>query len=334
VCSRFREKCTQKAKFVENVAQGERGRSWAAASGTVGQTPERTLFYSESSRGNHDVGFPLPAEILDHVVDHLHDTRRVLRNCCLVSKSWVPRARRHLFAEIMFPTVRSMQLWKGRFPDPSMSPAHYAKILTIYCSQAITAADADVGGWIRGFSSVVHLELGSHTDFRESVISLVPLHGFSPTLKSLRVTAPYIPTSHIFDLILSFPLLEDLAVIIVYGEPIDGGDDSDWLPTRAQPSGPSVFTGSLELLGGGMKHFTRRLLSLPGGIHFRKLSLRWLREGDLPLTTVLVEGCSHTLESLQITCDPTGASVLSVSAPAPTAHFRSQVGRRHLRSTS
>jgi hypothetical protein len=227
-----------------------------------------------------------------------------------------------------------MQLWKGRFPDPSMSPAHYAKILTIYCSQAITAADADVGGWIGGFSSVVHLELGSHTDFRESVISLVPLHGFSPTLKSLRVTAPYIPTSHIFDLILSFPLLEDLAVIIVYGEPIDGGDDSDWLPTRAQPSGPSVFTGSLELLGGGMKHFTRRLLSLPGGIHFRKLSLRWLREGDLPLTTVLVEGCSHTLESLQITCDPTGASVLSVSAPAPTAHFRSQVGRRHLRSTS
>ena len=33
----------------------------------------------------------LPAETLDHIVDHLHDTKDALRNCCLGSKSWVPR---------------------------------------------------------------------------------------------------------------------------------------------------------------------------------------------------------------------------------------------------
>ena len=67
-------------------------------------------------------------------------------------------------------------MWKERFPDPSMSPAHYAKVLTICCSQTITAVNVDVGDWIRGFSSVVHLEVGNHNDLRKSVISLVPLH--------------------------------------------------------------------------------------------------------------------------------------------------------------
>jgi hypothetical protein len=33
---------------------------------------------------------PLPAELLDYVIDHLCDTQDALRNCCLVSKSWVP----------------------------------------------------------------------------------------------------------------------------------------------------------------------------------------------------------------------------------------------------
>jgi hypothetical protein len=50
-----------------------------------------------------------------------------------------------------------------------------------------------------------------------------------------------------------------------------------------------------------MEPFTRRLLSLPGGIHFRKLTLKWLYEEDLLTATALVEECSHTLESLDIT---------------------------------
>ena len=44
----------------------------------------------------------LPQELLDLVFDHLRHDRSVLESCCLVSKSWVPQARRFLFAHIWF----------------------------------------------------------------------------------------------------------------------------------------------------------------------------------------------------------------------------------------
>jgi hypothetical protein len=68
----------------------------------------------------------LPAEMLDHIVDHLQDTEYALRSCCLVSKSWIPRARKHLFFDIVFHTAKRLELWKETFPDPSTSPACYA----------------------------------------------------------------------------------------------------------------------------------------------------------------------------------------------------------------
>ena len=249
---------------------------------------------------------PLPAEMLDHVVDYLHDTQDTLRNCCLVSKSWVPRTRKHLFADIGFPTAKSLQSWKETFPDPSTSPAYYAKALSVGCFHLVTAADAEVGGWIRGFSHIVHLEVASRamrSDPNKLGISLVPFHGISPIIKSLRVVVPHLPSSRIlFDLILSFPLLEDLAVMI-FGAPIDGGDDSeeDEMLTAVQPSSPRMFTGTLELhMFEGVEPFARRLMSLPGGTHFRKLAMVWFYEETLWLAAALVEECSHTLESLDV----------------------------------
>jgi hypothetical protein len=58
-----------------------------------------------------------------------------------------------------------------------------------------------------------------------------------------------------------------------------------------------------------MKPFTCRLLSLSGGIRFRKLTLAWTYEEDPSLMMALVEGCSHTLESLNIACHLLGKFV-------------------------
>ncbi|KAF9642961.1 hypothetical protein BDM02DRAFT_3104213, partial [Thelephora ganbajun] len=44
----------------------------------------------------------LPPEILDYIVDFLYNEPETLKQCCLVSKSWVPRTRKHLFADINF----------------------------------------------------------------------------------------------------------------------------------------------------------------------------------------------------------------------------------------
>jgi hypothetical protein len=252
----------------------------------------------------------LPAEILDHIIDHLHDTAVALRNCCLVSKSWIPRTRKHLFADVEFSNPECLQSWKEAFPDSSTSPACYAKTLYVGCSEVVTAADAQAGGWITGFSCVLCLEVGSPAD----LVSFVPFHGFSPVIKSLRVTIFALVSPHIFNLILSFPLLEDLAVTIDHGTSSDNDDSSIWMPLAVQSSSAPILTGSLELLlWGGMKHITHWLLSLPGGIRFRKFIWRWSHQEDLSLMMALVERCSHTLESLDISCRPSGKTIHQLS---------------------
>jgi hypothetical protein len=252
----------------------------------------------------------LPAEMLDHVVDLLHDTKDALRNCCLVSKSWIPHTRKHLFTDIRFRTEEDLESWKKTFPDPSISPACYAKTLFVGCTHIVTAADAEPDGWIRGFSRVVHLEMNDHTTSIDgSAISLVPFHGFSPVVTSFHVNFTLLPSSRLVNLIFSLPLLEDLTVITQYEALIDDGDGSDGLSTVVQPSSPPIFTGSLELfLAGGMEPIARRLLYV-GGIHFWKLTLAWFREDLILLTTALVEECSHILESLNITCNLPSTSI-------------------------
>ena len=249
----------------------------------------------------------LPAEMLDHIVDFLHDTKHTLENFCLTSKSWIPRTRTHLFSGIGFYTGAELESWKEMFPDLLTSPARYAKTLIVGCSHVVTAADGEVGGWIRGFSRVVHLEVsGESTYANESAIPLLPFHGLSPIVKSLCVNFIALLSSQVFDLIFSFPLLEDLTVI-GFDTSTDNGDGPDGFPITVQPSTSPTLTGSLELfMRGGAKTLTRRLLSLPGGIHFRKLILTWNREQDLSTTMTLV--CSSTLESLNVTCDPFGTS--------------------------
>ena len=221
----------------------------------------------------------IPPETLDHIVDQILDDsfrrRDALRQCCLVSRSWVPRTRRHLFADLIFEISRDLKKWKKTFPDPSTSPAHHARTLTVYCPYAVTAEDAEEGGWIRGFYKLINLNLSNLNnpfDSPDTEVSFAPFRNISPNLKTLNVFSPFILCSRVFDIIPSFPLLEDLTLAnscyITYG-------DSD-PESAAPPSTSPVFTGFLHLsLPGGIAATTRQLLNLPNGLHFRKLKLRW-----------------------------------------------------------
>jgi len=67
----------------------------------------------------------LSPEILDYIIDLLHDKQETLKERCLVSKPWVPRTQKHLFADIMFRSAVDIELWKKTFPDHSSSPAYH-----------------------------------------------------------------------------------------------------------------------------------------------------------------------------------------------------------------
>jgi len=235
----------------------------------------------------------LPQEILDYTVDLLHDKPDALKQCCLASKSWVPRTRKYLFGNINFRRASDLEVWKETFPNPANSPAYHTRSLFVGCPWFVTAADAEEGGWIRAFSRV--LSLGLHTHHRDCPeVSLVPFHNFSPVLKSLYVINT-LPRSRILNLICSLPLLENLTV----REYRIGGTDSDGIDF--QPSTFPLLTGTLKVdrvEGTGLT--VHRLLDLPGGFHFRKLVLTWCNEKDVRWITALVVGCSDTLECFDI----------------------------------
>ena len=93
-----------------------------------------------------------PPEISVYIVDIVHSggQAEALRRCCLVSKSWVPRTRKHIFCTVEFWGSHDVGAWKRKkvFPNPSNSPAHYARSLFFGTVQSITDVVAEGGGWI------------------------------------------------------------------------------------------------------------------------------------------------------------------------------------------
>ena len=227
-------------------------------------------------------------DIFDITVDHLHDDLATLRACCIVSKSWVLQVRKHLFAHIEFGAMEPpIEQWKKVFPDPSNSPTRYTCNLALYGTPVITAG---VGGWISAFHNVVHLRLQGLDR-----ATLVPVHGLSPAVRSLHLKYC---TTEVFDLVCSFPLLDDISLIAPHV-----WDTEEW---TAPPTSPRL-TGSLDMFMVGVTQVsTHRLLDLLGGLHFSKISVVFSNDDEAGLVTDLVLGCSNTLESLTVIYYPLG----------------------------
>ena len=234
---------------------------------------------------------PLPPEMLDLIVDHLRDESTALKSCCLVSRSWIIRARRHLFARIEFRDSRTSTLesWMKTFPNPSNSPAHHTRSLSIFRLPTFSARGPNTRAWICAFRRLEHLNICAF--FCASIRGpLLPFHGISPTLRSLSITSFAAPVPEVFDLVCSFPLLDDLELSSVIGYKPD---------TWTIPSTSPKLTGTLHVGKlSGTKSIIRRLLELPDGLHFSKILADCFCEAEL--TIDLVPRCFETLETLQI----------------------------------
>lgn len=235
---------------------------------------------------------PLPPEILGLIIDHLRGNQTTLRVCCLVSKSWVPWVRGHLFARVEFCTVdRPFQLWSKAFPEPDNSPAHHTRNLSIRRLHASTLEDSDASRRIRAFHRLQTLDVRT-MGLYDRHVSFVPFHGLSPTLKSLSLSYTLTSLSKVFNLICSFPLLEDLSLTSV-----SEGDTDGWDTPLTSP----IFTGALHLeVAYGVWSTVRLLCGLPGGLHFSKVAVACHGDGDVKSTADLVLRCADTLQSLDI----------------------------------
>ena len=241
---------------------------------------------------------PLPPEIFDLIIDHLHNEPITLKACCLVSKSWVPRSRNYIFARVDL-SPGSLKSWTKTFPNLSNSPAHHTRNLHV---RNLGVLSADICAWICSFRHVQELSVTNFGWGEPRGFSYLSLHGLSPTLKSLHLSTSIVTTiSEIVRLICSFPLLEDLSLHSIRESETDA-----WI---APPTSPRL-TGSLRLKGKNHS-ITRRLLELPDGLHFSKIRVRGrVEEVDPGMITDIVSKCSGTLETLYLKYHPSGATPL------------------------
>ena len=116
-------------------------------------------------------------------------------------------------------------------------------------SSKVHPRGTDVGSWIRTFHNIVDFTFDCNLRPGDDV-SLAPLFGFSPAVRSLSMSYT---SFEVFDLICSFPLLEDPALINLCPE-------SDTVGRSTLPTSPKL-TGSLGLgASRGICSTTRRLL--------------------------------------------------------------------------
>ena len=234
----------------------------------------------------------LPPEILDLIIDHLRDEPITLESCCLVSKSWVLRTSRHLFARVEFDPGKSpIESWMKTFPDPSNSPAIYTRSLSISDLQNFTASGSSLQTWVCAFRNLEHMNINATWSMGVQGV-LLPLHGLSPTLRSLSFACRAIQLPEVFDFVCSFPSLEDLELTAVARQ----GPDT-WAIPQTSPK----FTGVLHLGIGtkfAMQSAVRHLINLPHGLRFSEIFADGLWSTDL--TTDLVPRCLDTLETLRI----------------------------------
>ena len=154
-------------------------------------------------------------------------------------------------------------------------------------------------------------------------VSLVPLRGFSSVLRSLHLTFTSLPDSKIFDFVCSFPILEDLTLVSRDRRQ----SDTRWDPPSTSPR----LTGALELrLVEGIQSTTDKLLDLPNGLHFTKIAVPWVSEGDIFSTKDLVSRFSGILESLEITNHSSGDVSFGPCARLTTDALIFDVGRSEM----
>lgn len=210
----------------------------------------------------------LPQEIIDYIVDLLRNERGTLSQCCLVSKSWIPRTRKHLFGEINFTSPTDPEEWMGMFPDPSNSPARYSHCLRIRCARDPIPEATKMGGWILSLTNVVRLVIiGTY---------------LAPSL------------SPVLEIICSLPLLKDLH--ITSPKIVDSGHSVVFQPSTSPP-----LTGAFYIhMSRGVGHTMRALLDLPNGVHFQKITFTACLEEDFRWMAALVEACSGSLQYIDL----------------------------------
>ena len=235
----------------------------------------------------------IPEDIIDEILDHLaaDSDFKSLRACALLSRSWVPSSRRHLFHTVDL-TWGKMDRWYNTFPVPEESPAHHVLVLHI-SNNAIDWVPVKFFDHAPRFTNVRKLFLfGGEHCAGPRVPSLWKL---PESVTSLAISASNgASLVKIWEIVAQLPNLDDLSL---QGRFIQA-DRSALLGIGTVPRGR--FGGKLVLrnvYGAGRGHI--EFLEILTGSPFSRVEIDYARE-YIPAVIRLVEACSQTIVKLSL----------------------------------
>jgi len=232
----------------------------------------------------------IPQDVIDEILDHLHTDSgaKHLRVCALVSKSWLPSCRRHLFHTTAF-TMTSVRGWLKTFPVPEESPAYYVRDLCVWVGGGHRVPEKffEYTPWFTNLEKISLLGHGGLPLLRRPSLWKLPQPVTSLTIDTSTVTLV-----HVRDVMARLPNLDNLSL-------------SGLLIPVAKGVLPGIgetvrgrFGGRLLLRGGYTRKDTVSMLSeIPSGLHFTEVEISCTRD-RLPSVTRLIEACSKTLVEL------------------------------------
>ena len=238
----------------------------------------------------------IPQEIVDEILGHLSTdpgSRLSLQACTLVSKSWVPSCRQHLFHTILF-TPENIARWVKTFPVPEESPAHLVRDLRLLIGARNSVPETFFGyiPWFKNTEGVSILQdAGSHA------LWIPSFRGLPQSVTSLTIKADRIFLRQIQNIIMWLPNLDDL----VFSGSFVAVERGALLGIGTNLRGR--FGGRLRLTGEySSASLVNVLLEIPTGLHFTEVQIHTTCESLLS-TVRLTEACAKTLVKLSYMVD-------------------------------
>jgi hypothetical protein len=199
----------------------------------------------------------IPQELVDMIIDHLHNNRKALSTCSLVCGAWLSSSRFHKFEKI----ILHLKPTRGFDPTHFSTAVPYIQRLHILCNEFDFIPDISKCAAVRSLS-LEHVVLPIHRKFLRcfpfSMLDTLQLRG-------CRVGS----ASHLIQLLHNFPRLNSFAI---YLETNQWSSDSDTPPEAATLVYHPPFAGDLDLRD-TRSSCVRIIPSFPGGVRFRTIKI-------------------------------------------------------------
>ena len=244
----------------------------------------------------------IPQEIIGEILSHFNASDSdlgTLQSCALVSRSWAPLCRRHLFHTVVF-TSRNVAKWLETFPVPEESPARHVRDLRFLIHDP--NIPEELFEYTRWFTNVQWVVLSGYGD---AWLLRPPRYWRLPrSVTSLEVAANT-TLQQMRDIMAQMPNLNHLSLsghILARGRGLSVGIGMVLRGT---------FGGQLRLLEGyADDDVINMLMEVPTGLHFTEVQISCTYQ-HLFSAGRLVEACGENLVKLSYT----------ISANCESHHF-------------